>query len=129
MVTGSRIKERRIKLCMSADQLAEKIGKNRATIYRYEGDEIENFPLPVIEPLAKALQTTPAYLMGWTDDPSIPQEEKPASKDELSVVNMTDEEIEFISVFSRLNPENRKLLLANAKVYLQAQGDQHDPRE
>lgn len=52
---------------MTADQLAEKLGKNRATIYRYESDEIENMPISILEPLAKALQVTPAYLLGWEE--------------------------------------------------------------
>lgn len=65
---GKRIKDRRVQMGLSADQLAERLGKNRATVYRYEGDEIENLPLSVIVPLAEALQVSPAYLMGWTDD-------------------------------------------------------------
>lgn len=48
---------------MSVDDLAAKLGKNRATIYRYEKGDIENLPLDVLEPLAKALETTPGYLM------------------------------------------------------------------
>ena len=52
---------------MSVETLAEKLGKNRATIYRYESDQIENMPLSVIEPLAKVLNVSPAYLMGWED--------------------------------------------------------------
>lgn len=62
---GNRIKERRILLGISVDELAEKLGKNRATIYRYESAEIENLPVSILEPLAHALRTTPAYLMGW----------------------------------------------------------------
>ena len=65
MTIGQRIKERRKKLGMSADTLAKKLGKNRATVYRYEDGFIENLPLEILEPLAEALQTTPAYLMGW----------------------------------------------------------------
>jgi transcriptional regulator with XRE-family HTH domain len=67
MTIGERIKARRKELDISVDELAEKLGKNRATIYRYESDEIENMPTAVLEPLAKALQTTPAYLMGWSE--------------------------------------------------------------
>ena len=52
---------------MSADKLAEKIGKNRATVYRYEKDEIENMPYDVLEPIAEALNVSPAYLMGWEE--------------------------------------------------------------
>lgn len=65
MSVGKRIKERRNELQMSVDDLATKLKKNRATIYRYEKGEIENLPIDIIESLAKALDTTPQYLMGW----------------------------------------------------------------
>lgn len=70
MTVGSRIREYRKKLGLSVDDVAEKLGKNRATIYRYESDDIENLPAPVLEPLAKILQTTPAELMGWESSPA-----------------------------------------------------------
>lgn len=64
---GERIRLRREELGMSVESLAEKTGKNRATIYRYEKDEIENISAVTISPLAKALGTTPANLMGWEE--------------------------------------------------------------
>lgn len=81
MTIGERIKERRKKLGISVDDLANKIGKNRATIYRYESKEIENLPTTVLEPLAKALATTPAALMGWDESGSTaaPQDAPAAS--------------------------------------------------
>lgn len=68
MTVGSRIREFRKRLGLSVDDVAEKLGKNRATIYRYESDDIENLPAPILEPLAKVLQTTPAELMGWQEE-------------------------------------------------------------
>lgn len=68
MSVGKRIKDRRKQLGYTAEQVGEMIGKNRATIYRYESDEIENMPYDVIEPLAKALNVSPIYLMGWEDN-------------------------------------------------------------
>lgn len=68
MNIGQRIKERRIALGMTADKLGEKLGKNRSTIYRYENGDIENMPLDILKPIAEALQTTPAWLMGWEQD-------------------------------------------------------------
>jgi len=65
---GNRIHDRRISLGISADELASYLGKSRATIYRYESDEIEKFPVSIIIPLAKALKISPAYLMGWVDE-------------------------------------------------------------
>ena len=66
MSIGDRIKTRRKAVGLSVDELAAKLGKNRATVYRYESNDIEKLPTTVLEPLAKALNTTPAYLMGWT---------------------------------------------------------------
>ena len=70
MTVGSRIREFRKKLGLSVDDVAEKLGKNRATIYRYESDDIENPPAPILEPLEKVLKTTPAELMGWEQSPA-----------------------------------------------------------
>lgn len=70
MSIGSRIKERRKSLGLSVDDIAARLGKNRATVYRYESDDIENLPSTVLEPLAKVLKTTPAHLMGWEDTDS-----------------------------------------------------------
>lgn len=82
MKAGDRIKTRRQELGFSVDDLAERIGKNRATIYRYENGDIENMPVGVIEPLAAALDTTPAYIAGWTDDSRV----KTPSTDETPAV-------------------------------------------
>jgi repressor LexA len=65
---GERIKKRRIESGLTVDELAEKLGKNRATVYRYESNEIEKLPTTVLEPLAKALGVSPGYLMGWEDE-------------------------------------------------------------
>lgn len=69
MKIGDRIKERRIACGMSVTDLANVLGKNRSTVYRYESSEIENLPTDVLLPIATALHTSPAYLMGWSDSP------------------------------------------------------------
>ncbi len=68
MQIGQKIKELRKKQNMSVEELANKLGKNRTTVYRYEKGDIGNLPIDVLEPLAKALNTTPAYLMGWEEE-------------------------------------------------------------
>lgn len=60
---GERIKKRRESIGLSVDELAGKLGKDRATVYRYESDAIKNMPITILEPLALALQTTPAYFI------------------------------------------------------------------
>lgn len=64
MDIGSRIKKRRTELKMSVDSLAKLIGKDRSTVYRYESGGIDKISAEMLEPLADALQTTPAYLIG-----------------------------------------------------------------
>lgn len=75
MTIGEKIKALRKRQNISVDELASKLGKNRATIYRYERGDIENLPLDTLDPLAKALHTTPAYLMGWEDKREEPSKE------------------------------------------------------
>ena len=67
---GDRIKELRQAKGYSAEDLGRLIGKDRATIYRYEASGYVKAPLQVIEQIAIALDTTPAYLMGWDDQAS-----------------------------------------------------------
>ena len=71
-IIAERIKSRRKELGLTVEALAERLGKNRATVYRYEGNYIENMPSTVLEPLAEALHCSPVYLLGMTDDPNPP---------------------------------------------------------
>lgn len=64
MTTGENIRTRRKQLGMTVDDLAAKLGKNRATIYRYKSDAIE-MPASLLKPLTEALDTTPDDLMDW----------------------------------------------------------------
>lgn len=70
MEIGNRIKYRRELLGMSQEELAKKIGyKSRSSINKIEIDG-RGLPQSKIVAFAKALETTPAYLMGWTDVPN-----------------------------------------------------------
>jgi SOS-response transcriptional repressors (recA-mediated autopeptidases) len=60
------MKSRRKELGIPVDTVAAALGVSVATVYRYESGEIEKVPGTILEPLAKVLHTTPAYLMGWT---------------------------------------------------------------
>lgn len=65
---GKRIKERRIELGLSQEELAYKLGyTSRSTINKVELGKSDVTQSKVVE-YAKALDTTPAYLMGWEDD-------------------------------------------------------------
>lgn len=64
-ITGDRMQERRKKLGYSADMLAKYLGVSRSTIFRYENGDIEKVPANLLSDIAKFLQTSEAYLMGW----------------------------------------------------------------
>lgn len=66
-----RIKQRRKEIGLSAETVAEKLGVSPATIYRYEKNDIKKFPTDILEPLAKILRTTPAYLLGTENQKKI----------------------------------------------------------
>lgn len=68
MTVGERIKARRKYLGLSAEQVAWDLGISPSTVYRYENGAIEKMGIDKLSPIAEALHTTPAYLIGWTDD-------------------------------------------------------------
>ncbi|MDH6363702.1 repressor LexA [Enterococcus sp. PF1-24] len=68
MSVGERMKQRRKELGISADIVAKKLSVSRSTIFRYEKGDIEKLPTKILDDIADVLKTTPAYLMGWTDD-------------------------------------------------------------
>lgn len=70
MKMGEKIKQRRLELGFSVDEVARRLEKNRATIYRYENGNIKDLPIDVLVPLAEILETTPAELVGWGSDMS-----------------------------------------------------------
>lgn len=62
--TGELIKYLRKQKHISADELAEKVGVHRATIFRYERGDIERIPYQVLVPIAEVLGCSPLDLMG-----------------------------------------------------------------
>lgn len=63
-----RIKKRRLELGMSYQELADKTGLSKSTLQRYETGAISNIPLGKLKILAKALKTSPLYIIGLESD-------------------------------------------------------------
>lgn len=65
---GERVRQRREKLGLTQQELADKLGyKSRASINKIELDK-RNMKQSQIAELARVLNTTPGYLMGWKDE-------------------------------------------------------------
>lgn len=100
MNLSEKIRYLRIQKGMTQAELAEKLNTTKQTIGKYENQVVTNLPLNRIQELADALDTTPAYLMGWG-------EEKPAdasSADELDLA--------ILSLVKQLPAEQKRFLLA-----------------
>lgn len=66
----------------------------------------------VLYKLAAALHTTPAYLMGETDNPSAETKKEPTG---LAADGLSDEDRELIEAFRAASPEKRQAILALLK--------------
>lgn len=68
---GKRIHDRRIELGLTLQEVADIVGVQNSTIYRYEKGEIKRVKLPVIEAIASALKISPGYLIGKVSDKNV----------------------------------------------------------
>lgn len=68
MTVGDRIRMRRKELGLSADVVADKLNVDRSTIFRYERGAITKVPSEVLAQIAQVLYTSPAYLLGLSDN-------------------------------------------------------------
>lgn len=111
MEIGDRIKSRREELGMSQEELAKKVGyKSRSSVNKIEIDG-RGLPQNKIVLFAKALETTPAYLMGWID---IAEENKP-TKEELELFRKSTYENLVIAEMKKMNQKGQVKLLDTAR--------------
>lgn len=66
------LKGRRLELELTLEDVAKRVGVSPATISRWESGDIANMRRDRIAALAKALQISPAVIMGWDVDTPIP---------------------------------------------------------
>lgn len=66
-----KIKNRRLELGLTLEEVAKAAGLSAPTIQRYESGEIKNVRKDKIKALADALQLTPTYLMDWEKNPEV----------------------------------------------------------
>ena len=64
---SKKIKELRLSQGMTLEQVANEVGVGKSTVRKWETGMIANMRRDKIASLAKALHTTPAYLMGWEE--------------------------------------------------------------
>lgn len=65
MTMADRIKERRLQMTYTQEELAQKLGLQKSAIAKYENGRVENIKRSVIAEMANVLECSPSYLMGW----------------------------------------------------------------
>ena len=93
MGVNDKIKERRLELKLSLKDVANALGVAESTVSRYETKDIQNMGIDKIEALAKVLECSPGYLMGWEDNKATELSHK-AEKDIKKALGETLEQLE-----------------------------------
>ena len=109
-----KIKNLRQQRGMTLEQVADIVGVGKSTVRKWETGMIANMKRDKIASLAKALGTTPEYLMGWGEDvkPSDPKDAM-FSLEEAQNLLMSQEAILFDG--EPMDDETRELLLISLK--------------
>lgn len=68
MEFNEKIKALRLEANATLEDIGNFVGVSKATVQRWESGDIKNIRRDKIAKLAKALHTTPAYLMDWADE-------------------------------------------------------------
>ena len=114
---GQRIKERRKELGLSADDLARRIGKSRATMFRYENGDIKKLSIDVAKPIAETLGLTLAELLCWCGNLTVIPYEK--TRETFNIV-LSEDEIELLGLYNQADPvfqvEAKDILRRHPKV-------------
>ena len=109
---AQRIKELRTSKGLTLEQVAEVVGVGKSTVRKWETGMIANMRRDKIAALAKALGTTPAYLMGWKE------EEKKISPGEAQ---LTEGEKVLLDLFNRVPQDQQQLVLQMIRAALGSQ--------
>lgn len=67
---GEKIKALRLKNNLTLEQVGNAVGVGKSTVRKWENGMIANMRRDKIVSLAKALNTTPAYLLGFSEEPA-----------------------------------------------------------
>lgn len=110
MSIGDKIRFLRIKHNLSQEALANALNTTKQAIYKYENSIVTNIPLDKIEILSNVLGTTPAYLMGWTEE-NTPEEPK-----------LTEGEQLLLDLFRQVPEDQQQLVLQMIRAALGTKG-------
>ena len=83
-----KIKQLRLERGMTLEQVAVIVGVGKSTVRKWETGMIANMKRDKIALLARALSTTPAYLMGWKEESTTPIVEPQVTESEQMLLDL-----------------------------------------
>lgn len=107
LTMGQKIKALRKDHNLTLEQVGDAVGVGKSTVRKWENGMISNMRRDKIANLAKVLQTTPAYLMGW--DESV-----------TAIETTTKNQLEYrlLETFREMTPEEQQLMASMIKMIL-----------
>ena len=124
---GQRIRDRRIALELTLDELGKRVGVGASTVRKWETGYIKDMRSDKIQKVADALDVTPAYLMGWDESQSVSVEQVHTNNGligqanapvyingENTPVQLSKEETELLRIYKDLSVRGRMQLLTKA---------------
>ncbi|MUU09208.1 MAG: helix-turn-helix domain-containing protein [Dialister invisus] len=121
------IKNRRIELHLTLEDVAKCVRVSPATVSRWESGDIANMRRDKIALLSSVLQINPMVLMGWEDENGlkIPLQIIDSNTDEEELPVLDDPEIRALARKDNFksNPEKTKKLKQLIKIMLENDGD------
>lgn len=63
-----RLKQRRLDMGLTLQEVADIIGVEKPTVQRYESGVIKSIDTLTVEKLASAVKCNPTFLIGWSDE-------------------------------------------------------------
>jgi transcriptional regulator with XRE-family HTH domain len=107
MTVGERIRQKRIELGLTQEELAKKAGyKSRSSINKIECSR--DLPLSKVKKVAALLECSPSYIMGWQDDSSIIET---ANKD-LALSNMSERIKDYALILNDMPSEQQENIIS-----------------
>ena len=104
-----KIKELRLSRGMTLEDVANIVGVGKSTVRKWETGTIANMKRDKIALLAKALSTTPAYLMGWYEEESRPK-----------TISITEDESKLLELFRKVPENQQQMVLQMISVALKS---------
>ena len=113
---AQRIKALRKERNLTLEQVADIVGVGKSTVRKWETGMIANMKRDKIAALAKALGTTPAYLMGWSES---------EEKNSPDKVELTEGEKKWLELYNRISDDSKELFIKMLDAFDKISADNH----